>query len=694
VVVDKNPLKIRAFRAWELSVGVPTVIGMEILGERPAWSMTNTDKVSRLDAVFAEVNRLTTYGLHLIGDLDTSGHAADVGAGDTARFLSTRYCIDPAEARRDLRLARALAKYETVAAALPNPATPFPPEAHPDADQPNDPDNPTDPTDNPDDAADATDADDQAEDLAADQADGSTQPGRGRPLHPAQAFAIVSALEKVPDTVPVENLDAAERQLVNLARTFTPSQLRDAANRMRTILDPDGPEPDENRAYHRESLTLKPADNGVKFGGYLANENAELFRTLIHNGAKPHKTIDDEPDPRPRDKRQADALTTLLTTAAAVTPTNDPSTPTNPNTTTTIPANRRTASNPTDDHKPASHRTAPSTGPTDPGTGRSTTPTTAAHPNTSTGASSRPAATPGTGDIIGIAGDSDPNAGENLPPDDSPADHDASGHNASRDAASDRYIPGHGPKAHLTITIDYHALKTATANATGDPVFGDALSAAAVRRLACDAQVVPLVLGSKSQPLDVGTTKRLVTAPIRLALNARDRGCVVCGAPPIQCEAHHLIHWIDGGITAVSNLVLLCKRHHLDLHTGHWHIQIIDGVVQVTRPTWANPDPIPPNKYKPPTHHTPHDGSSTAADHPWPHATTGDLDIGPDAARRAIWGDISTGTPADIKAKPTEPTDATPTALGSCPDSSPPFDPWSNEADGIPPTDRNAWSPT
>ena len=158
----------------------------------------------------------------------------------------------------------------------------------------------------------------------ADEADSNKQTGRGRPMHPAQAAAIVSALDKVPDTVPVENLDAAERQLVNLARTFTPGQLRDAAHRMRNILDPDGPEPDENRAYHRESLTLKPADHGVKFGGYLANENAELFRTLIHAGAKPHKTIDGEPDPRPRDKRQADALTTLLTTAATITHTTDP----------------------------------------------------------------------------------------------------------------------------------------------------------------------------------------------------------------------------------------------------------------------------------------------------------------------------------------------------------------------------------
>jgi hypothetical protein len=239
------------------------------------------------------------------------------------------------------------------------------------------------------------------------------------------------------------------------------------------------------------------------------------------------------------------------------------------------------------------------------------------------------------------------------------------------------YIPGHGPKAHLTITIDYHALKTATTDAMGDTVFGDALSAAAVRRLACDAQVIPVVLGSKSQPLDVGTTKRLVTAPMRLALNARDRGCVVCGAPPIQCEAHHLVHWIDAGETCVSNLVLLCKRDHIDLHAGHWRIEIIDGVVQVTRPDWADPDPLPPGRYKPPTHHTPTTASSTAAGRRWPHATTKHEDTTPDAARRAIWGD---NTP--------------PAAPGPRPVPSPPFDPWSDDADAMPPTDRDACSPT
>jgi hypothetical protein len=83
---------------------------------------------------------------------------------------------------------------------------------------------------------------------------------------------------------------------------------------------------------------------------------------------------------------------------------------------------------------------------------------------------------------------------------------------------------------------------------------------------------------------------------MRRALNTRDKGCVVCGAPPIMCDAHHLISWIDGGETKISNLVLLCRRHHTDLHHGHWTITITDGQVHVDRPTWADP-PRQPNPH-------------------------------------------------------------------------------------------------
>jgi hypothetical protein len=162
---------------------------------------------------------------------------------------------------------------------------------------------------------------------------------------------------------------------------------------------------------------------------------------------------------------------------------------------------------------------------------------------------------------------------------------------------ADNGVPGFGAKATLVVTIDWQDLKNATAHSIADTVFGPGLSASTARLLACDAKVIPVVLGSNSEPLDVGRCERLVTKGMRRALNTRDRGCVVCGAPPVQCDAHHLISWIDGGITAVSNLVLLCRIHHVDLHAGKWTVTIANGRVHVVRPSWADP---PSRRYRPP----------------------------------------------------------------------------------------------
>ncbi|TCC18607.1 HNH endonuclease, partial [Kribbella sindirgiensis] len=366
----------------------------------------------------------------------------------------------------------------------------------------------------------------------------------------------------VPTTVPVADLDFAEQELVRLGRHLAPADLRKAAEQSRDILDTDGPEPDEHKAAARETLTLKTADHGVKFTGYLANDNAELFRTLITTGARPHKTIDGEPDPRSREKRQADALTTTLTLAATALDTGTPS-PTMPRPTS----------------KPASstETSTPETGCTEDdsaGTG-------------STASGSAEAGSLATGhQPVVVAG---------------------SGTGSSGDVGRE-VVPGFGAKANLTVTIDFQDLKAATADAIGHTVYSNGLSAATIRRLACDAGVIPIVLGSNSEPLDVGRAERLVTRAMRRALNTRDRGCVVCGAPPIMCDAHHLTSWIDGGETKISNLVLLCRRHHSDLHNGHWTITVTDGEVHVTRPHWADPPPRSPHKppdTAPPAHDPP-----------------------------------------------------------------------------------------
>ena len=92
----------------------------------------------------------------------------------------------------------------------------------------------------------------------------------------------------------------------------------------------------------------------------------------------------------------------------------------------------------------------------------------------------------------------------------------------------------------------------------------------AARRLACDAAVSRIITRGDSEVLDVGRTTRVVPKALRIALMARDRGCVIrgCGAPQRWCDAHHVIHWADGGPTSLANLVLLCSRHHTMVHEG------------------------------------------------------------------------------------------------------------------------------
>ncbi len=155
-----------------------------------------------------------------------------------------------------------------------------------------------------------------------------------------------------------------------------------------------------------------------------------------------------------------------------------------------------------------------------------------------------------------------------------------------------------GQRPHLVLTMKLSDLIDGLGTATLDT--GGHLTAAEARRLACDAGIVPMVLGSDSMPLDVGRQHRLATAAIRDALAQRDKGCAFpgCDRPPRYCEAHHLVHWIDGGETKFDNMCLLCEYHHTIVHRQGWHIRL-DGrghpefippkTVDLTRTPLRNP---------------------------------------------------------------------------------------------------------
>ncbi len=100
-----------------------------------------------------------------------------------------------------------------------------------------------------------------------------------------------------------------------------------------------------------------------------------------------------------------------------------------------------------------------------------------------------------------------------------------------------------------------------------------------VRQLACDASVMRVVLGPRSEPLDVGRRTPVVPPAIRRAVILRDRHCRFpgCDRPPAWCECHHVDHWATGGRTALGNLLLLCRRHHGLVHRRWFGLAIEDG---------------------------------------------------------------------------------------------------------------------
>ncbi|WP_298992295.1 HNH endonuclease signature motif containing protein [uncultured Pseudokineococcus sp.] len=152
-----------------------------------------------------------------------------------------------------------------------------------------------------------------------------------------------------------------------------------------------------------------------------------------------------------------------------------------------------------------------------------------------------------------------------------------------------------GARARVVVTMDLASLTGEVAGA-GLLVDDAPLSAGAVRRLACDAEVVPVVLGSRSEPLDVGRAAYTVTPAQRRALAIRDRGCIApgCGAPVSRTHAHHVVHWADGGPSDLSNLALVCGHDHRRVHTGALVAHVVDGRPVITRAGDPPPTAAPP----------------------------------------------------------------------------------------------------
>ena len=134
--------------------------------------------------------------------------------------------------------------------------------------------------------------------------------------------------------------------------------------------------------------------------------------------------------------------------------------------------------------------------------------------------------------------------------------------------------PGARRPAELLVLIDLDTLRAGLHdNGVCETFDGQPLPPATVRRLACDADIIPIVLDGDGRVVDIGRAKRLASADQRRALRAMHQTCAAPDCPVRfgDCDIHHLTEWRDGGTTNLENLIPLCSKHHHLIHEGRWH---------------------------------------------------------------------------------------------------------------------------
>ncbi|TQJ58176.1 uncharacterized protein DUF222 [Arthrobacter sp. SLBN-83] len=146
--------------------------------------------------------------------------------------------------------------------------------------------------------------------------------------------------------------------------------------------------------------------------------------------------------------------------------------------------------------------------------------------------------------------------------------------------------------------------QTGTSTGTGAFMFTGPVAATTLRKTACDADIIPALLGTRGEILDLGRKTRLFTPAQRLALTARDQGCAFpnCTIPAPWCEAHHITYWSHGGPTTTNNGVLLCSHHHHLIHKEQWKITTTHGTPTFIPPPHLDPNQTPQQNhyFKPP----------------------------------------------------------------------------------------------
>ena len=158
-------------------------------------------------------------------------------------------------------------------------------------------------------------------------------------------------------------------------------------------------------------------------------------------------------------------------------------------------------------------------------------------------------------------------------------------------------------RAEVSVVIDLHTLRSGLHEHSIVRTGHEAeLPLETIRRMACEAEIIPVVLNSKGVVIDIGRASRLATRYQRKAIEAMYSHCAIpdCKVPIAQCQPHHIAYWRDDGPTNMNNLVPLCPHHHRNVHEGNWRLKLLmpnraltitypDGHVSTACPTNSKP---------------------------------------------------------------------------------------------------------
>ncbi|SDS00902.1 protein of unknown function [Actinopolymorpha singaporensis] len=444
-----------------------------------------------------------------------------------------------------------------------------------------------------------------------------------------QAQVIADAVKKLPDYVGPEERVEAEGFLIGKARFHNPDELRVLGTKLLERIAPEeyyrqlGEELARKDRTAEQKRSLRYSPNGVPQSESvhisLPAWEMELLRKLIEPLAEPVKGAD--PDRRPIDQRRGDAFAELIgmLAAAAQAPVRGGRPP---QVAVTIPLDtllKGTGAGTVDDTATVV-RPRPCTCPcTDPKHAKQSTKKPA---NTE-----EPTSTEAGGQEEGQVGkEKRPSSGtgalaDGIPPPREPGHHPQP-HTDPESGATTGRVPASGPEPATGPdpegTADPAAGPEADAAPEGaaepeaavDPhdgcptcggggsarylgVDGKPISVATVRRLACEADLIPVVLGGDGQVLDLGRSDRFFKEHQRRALAIRDgHHCNFpgCQIPEPRCVTHHMTAWDHGGPTDLANGVLLCRHHHTTIHHKGWQVRMgTHGHPEYVPPEWSDP---------------------------------------------------------------------------------------------------------